>query len=405
VETLGAGLSFASESNGAGLAHTSAGAVHAWAGTVALAPGGSVTVTLDATLACAASSVSASARASASGACGTGAEAGPSSDGFAVAAPGTLAAALRVSATAVAAGDTFTVELTVTNEGASAVAGVSATLLDDPALAAVVAGPPAGALTLGPGAATTFAWTYSAVGAGTAGFTASAAGQACPAAAATATAAASVEISAGAVPQLAVTAISAGVATAGLDQLVTVVMTVSNTGQALAATGVAPTSLALGGSGRVELVSGPVPSSTDLAPGESATFAWVYRTLQGGEVTFTGGATSDNGGSAPAVASAVPLRISEAGNSLADALVYPSPFVPSRAVGGTLKFRRMPADSRVRIYTIAGELVRGLDADGNGLAEWDGRNEDGTAAVPAVYIYVLQSPSGEKRVGKIEVGR
>ena len=81
--------------------------------------------------------------------------------------------------------------------------------------------------------------------------------------------------------------------------------------------------------------------------------------------------------------------------------MYPTPYRP--ALGGTLKFRRLPALSLVRLYTIAGELVRETAADANGFAEWNGKNEDGTVVAPAVYYHVIQPPTGGRSVGKFEV--
>jgi hypothetical protein len=194
-------------------------------------------------------------------------------------------------------------------------------------------------------------------------------------------------------------AISAG--EAALDDLVEVRMTLSNTGT-VADPGVVPAPLLVSGDGRVALVSGPSPSATLLVPGGSVTFVWVWRAMRGGSVSFSGSASSANGAStAPGFAGPVVIR--EAGGSLADAIVYPNPYRPSEAVGGTVKFRRMPPFTRVVLYTIAGEKVGETGADVNGLAEWNGRNSRGSSVSPAVYIWVMRAPDGSRRIGKLQL--
>ena len=61
------------------------------------------------------------------------------------------------------------------------------------------------------------------------------------------------------------------------------------------------------------------------------------------------------------------------------------PFRP--AAGHTqINFTNMPVGARVRIYTPLGELVRTLNADGNGQAVWDARNASGQQAASGLYL-------------------
>lgn len=103
-----------------------------------------------------------------------------SGSGFPVSAQGTsgsvtilpaclLAASVSVSPAQVGTGSSFDVRLTVTNTGGAAVTGVSPSLtLSDPALATVASGPvPAAGGTVAAGGTSSWAWTLTAVSAGT----------------------------------------------------------------------------------------------------------------------------------------------------------------------------------------------------------------------------------------------
>ena len=54
--------------------------------------------------------------------------------------------------------------------------------------------------------------------------------------------------------------------------------------------------------------------------------------------------------------------------------------------------------SAVKIYPFLGELVRSLKADVNGMAHWDGNNDDGRAAASGVYIAFIRT--GDKKSSK-----
>jgi len=81
----------------------------------------------------------------------------------------------------------------------------------------------------------------------------------------------------------------------------------------------------------------------------------------------------------------------------------PNPFNPKREItkiyipqdlrGNTLK---------VRIYNIAGELVREIDSGVLTRAEWDGKNDDGDIVSNGIYLYVVETDKGKAR-GKITV--
>jgi len=187
---------------------------------------------------------------------------------------------------------------------------------------------------------------------------------------------------------------------APLDWTVSVTLTVRNTGTKTAL--LTPGTAAESGDGRVLALSGPTPSQAWVGAGETATFTCTFRTMRGGSVTFQCGARDADGDTAATVISNT-VKIVEAGKTIDEMIVYPNPYRPSEAIGGTLKFRHLPPESVLTLYTIGGEEVAVLTADLNGIIEWGGRNRRGTKVAPGVYVYTARAPDGAKRVGKIQV--
>lgn len=89
---------------------------------------------------------------------------------------------------------------------------------------------------------------------------------------------------------------------------------------------------------------------------------------------------------------------------------YPNPYKPGSsgsfgqsALGEGIVFESMPANAKVKVYSLAGGLVRELaDDDGDGRCLWDARNADGSRAASGVYIYVVSS-GGSKKVGRVAI--
>ncbi len=300
----------------------------------------------------------------------------------------------------VAIGQCFTAVLPVTNTGGSAATGVSPVLAVSPALGAV-AGPtgpaPPGPVTLAPGDTVGFVWTFTATGPGVVTLTFTVTGvSACGPA--TASLVRSITVQAGPVLSASLVATPS---VAGVDAVISVVMTVSNTG-GMTVNGVSPTAIAVTGDGGVAWMSGPQPVGATILPGTCRAFTWTYRTMRGGTVTFRAGATGAN---APLVAPVAsnPVVIVEAGGSLVDGRIFPNPFHWRDALGGTLKFRHLPPFTEIRLYSTAAELIRRLTADVNGSAAWDGKNTRGAHVAAGVYFYVFEAPSGSREIGKIQV--
>jgi hypothetical protein len=81
-------------------------------------------------------------------------------------------------------------------------------------------------------------------------------------------------------------------------------------------------------------------------------------------------------------------------------LVYPNPFNPGTAFGGTLKVTGMPPGADLYIYTVAGELAKKQPGGNgaNGSTEWDGRNDWGQTVATGTYFYVVRL--GDKTLAK-----
>ncbi len=80
--------------------------------------------------------------------------------------------------------------------------------------------------------------------------------------------------------------------------------------------------------------------------------------------------------------------------------IWPLPFDPNRAVGGVLKISCLPAGAAVAFYTLSGEWVRQVE-ETNGMATWNGKNQNGAAVSAGVYFYVIQLNGQVFQTGKI----
>jgi hypothetical protein len=81
---------------------------------------------------------------------------------------------------------------------------------------------------------------------------------------------------------------------------------------------------------------------------------------------------------------------------------FPNPFRPSRR--GHMTFAGSVANTRIRVYTFSGELLKTLTTDVTGMVMWDGRNESGEEVASGVY-YVLVDANGEQKSFRIAVQR
>jgi sugar lactone lactonase YvrE len=100
---------------------------------------------------------------------------------------------------------------------------------------------------------------------------------------------------------------------------------------------------------------------------------------------------------------------------LTGVFVYPNPYRPGSGtaydnplMGNGVIFGALTANAKIRIYTIAGELVKELTVTGgSGEKLWDTLNKDGEKVASGVYIYMVTNPdnSAMKAKGKFAIIR
>jgi len=84
--------------------------------------------------------------------------------------------------------------------------------------------------------------------------------------------------------------------------------------------------------------------------------------------------------------------------------VFPQPYKPATAFGGTVKFINLPLKTTVRIFTVDGHVVRTLTTESVGDAgwvTWDGTNETGEVVVSGMYFYVMTADGPGTKRGKL----
>jgi uncharacterized repeat protein (TIGR01451 family) len=69
-------------------------------------------------------------------------------------------------------------------------------------------------------------------------------------------------------------------------------------------------------------------------------------------------------------------------------VVFPNPFNPKTAKGGTLKFANMVPGSVIQIFTISGEAVAAISAQSPNV-EWNGKNSGGSSMAAGIYFFVI----------------
>ncbi|MCK4523086.1 S8 family peptidase, partial [Candidatus Aerophobetes bacterium] len=88
--------------------------------------------------------------------------------------------------------------------------------------------------------------------------------------------------------------------------------------------------------------------------------------------------------------------------NLESVIVYPNPFRPG--VSHTkITFAGLTLKATIRIFTLAGELVKKQDVSGQYSWDWNVKNTGGDELARGIYIWVVTNPAGEKRTGKIAI--
>jgi hypothetical protein len=105
-----------------------------------------------------------------------------------------------------------------------------------------------------------------------------------------------------------------------------------------------------------------------------------------------------------AIATPVAAEIMTAPSGLGSVRAFPNPWKSNQhsAIGVTIDRLPENAVSTVRIFTIAGELVRTMS--GTESVSWDMRNDSGQNVASGIYLYLAQV-NGDQRTGKIAVIR
>ncbi len=166
----------------------------------------------------------------------------------------------------------------------------------------------------------------------------------------------------------------------------------------------------------IAIVNMPYEASTDpfavadIWPYEfSWLFAWdesVYAPAIGDVYTIEGAPM--NGPDDVFSFSADAVNSSLASEQLKDVKVVPNPYfvryeAETNADVSFLKFSEVPDECTVRIYTLAGDLVRTLEnTTGTGYVEWDLLSLNCQQVASGIYIYHIESPYGE-RLGRFAV--
>ncbi len=104
-------------------------------------------------------------------------------------------------------------------------------------------------------------------------------------------------------------------------------------------------------------------------------------------------------------------------SDLSNVKVYPNPFKPTDGLAETgdyftgIKFINLTRNAKIRIYNIAGELVRDKDMNANefGDCRWNAKNDDGEYIASGVYVFVVKDDTitaGQKKfIGKVGIVR
>ena len=97
------------------------------------------------------------------------------------------------------------------------------------------------------------------------------------------------------------------------------------------------------------------------------------------------------------------LMATAAGN-LAEAYAFPNPFIPSKG-HTTITFVNISSDSKIKIFTLTGDLVKTISAaGGTGQVSWDVKNEQGENLASGLYYYIIESSQDAKK-GKLVIVR
>lgn len=106
-----------------------------------------------------------------------------------------------------------------------------------------------------------------------------------------------------------------------------------------------------------------------------------------------------------------------------EAIAYPNPYVPheggpntGQACSGTCgdgegiyfgagKDRGFPPGSEIEIFNVKGERIARFSLNNGGILQWDARTGNGEPVASGVYVFRVETPDGEQKIGKFAVVR
>ncbi len=97
------------------------------------------------------------------------------------------------------------------------------------------------------------------------------------------------------------------------------------------------------------------------------------------------------------------LMLYSPATNLNNVKIFPNPFYPNRGQG-YITITGIPANAKISIYSLSGDLLFETISNGSGNAYWEGKNKRGFHVGSGVYLCVIKSSVG-KKVFKIAVER
>ena len=76
--------------------------------------------------------------------------------------------------------------------------------------------------------------------------------------------------------------------------------------------------------------------------------------------------------------------------------IYPNPWRAAREASGDITFDQLPADSSVKLFTVAGKSGENAECRCTGKATWDLTNDSGDKVASGIYLYLISDNSGNK---------
>ncbi|MFH1898332.1 MAG: fibronectin type III domain-containing protein [Candidatus Desantisbacteria bacterium] len=90
--------------------------------------------------------------------------------------------------------------------------------------------------------------------------------------------------------------------------------------------------------------------------------------------------------------------------TLEKAIAYPNPYNAAKHAAIRIKFDKLTENSTIKIFNIAGELVREIRVN-SPQESWDACNSEDEKVASGIYLYLITDPAGNKKVGKLGVIR